>query len=482
MSDEILPPDLIPPLPPADEQKEDQPTTATTATNATDTQFLFPGGTKIEAPKTTSIHALLKGLVKHKASDLHVKAGRPPLYRINGKLLPAKLPSLTQEEVRRLAYSTMTQKQVREFEENLQIDFGYLVPGLARFRANVFMQKGTLAFVIRVVPLEVPVLTNLNLPKVIQDLSVKPRGLLLVTGATGSGKSTTLAAVVEHINRSRRSHIVTIEDPIEYIFEDKLSTISQREVGVDATSLAMALRGALRQDPDVIMVGEMRDFATIQTAITAAETGHLVVSTLHTNTAASSVDRIIDSFPADAKNQLRLQLASSLLGVISQRLVRRADGKGRVVACEILTRSPTVEKFILDNRIADLETAMENSNHYYQMQTMNQALERLVRDGVITKDEAVLNSDKKEDLLLKLSGMVGGSHAGVEAAELLEQAAESSTEGPSDGDNGDAEKEKRKHLSDIQLGSNFDDQNQMARTAPDLNNVKRPLPPKKRTA
>lgn len=474
MSDDNLPPELSPPTP--EEKEADE---ATNATNATDTSMLFPAGTKVEAPKTTSIHALLKGLVKHKASDLHVKAGRPPLYRINGKLLPAKLPSLTQEEVKRLAYSTMTSKQVREFEENLQIDFGYLVPGLARFRANVFMQKGTLAFVIRMVPLEVPVLTDLNLPKVIQDLALKPRGLLLVTGATGSGKSTTLAALVEHINRTRRSHIVTIEDPIEYIFEDKLSTISQREVGVDATTLSMALRGALRQDPDVIMVGEMRDFATIQTAITAAETGHLVVSTLHTNTAASSIDRIIDSFPADAKNQLRLQLAASLLGVISQRLIRRADGKGRVVACEILTRSPTVEKMILDNRIADLETAMENSNHYYQMQTMNQALERLVRDGVITKDEAVLNSDKREDFLLKLSGMVAGSQPGVEAAELLEQAAETSREGPSDGN---APQNVGEQVQDIQFGSNIDNLNDQVRTAPDLNQVKRPPPLKKRPA
>lgn len=371
-----------------------------------------------------SIHSLLKGLVKHKASDLHVKVGRPPLYRINGKLLPAKLPPLSGEDVKRLAYSTMTQKQIKEFEEGMQIDFGYLVPGLARFRANVFMQKGTPAFVIRVVPLEVPVLGSLNLPSIVGELALKPRGLLLVTGATGSGKSTTLAAMVEHINRSHRSHIVTIEDPIEYIFDDKMSTVSQREVGVDATSMQIALRGALRQDPDVIMVGEMRDFATIQTAITAAETGHLVVSTLHTNTAAQALDRIIDSFPTDAKNQLRLQLANSVLGIITQRLVRKADGTGRVVACEILAKSPTVEKCILENRIADLESVMESSNLYYKMQSMNQALEKLVRDGVITQEEGLLNSDKKEDLILKLSGMTTQGQGGVDAGELIEQAKE----------------------------------------------------------
>jgi twitching motility protein PilT len=375
--------------------------------------------------KVASIHSLLKGLVKHKASDLHVKVGRPPLYRINGKLLPAKLPALSGEDVKKLAYSTMTSKQIKEFEENMQIDFGYLVPGLARFRANVFMQKGTLAFVIRVVPLEVPLLSSLSLPGVIQELCLKPRGLLLVTGATGSGKSTTLAAMVEHINRNHRCHVVTIEDPIEYIFDDKMSTISQREVGVDALTMQVALRGALRQDPDVIMIGEMRDFNTIQTAITAAETGHLVVSTLHTNTATQALDRIIDSFPPEAKNQLRLQLANSLLGVITQRLVRRADGNGRVVACEILAKSPTVEKLILDNKIADIDSVLENSNLYYKMQSMNQALEKLIRDGVITQEEGLANSDKKEDLTLKLSGMVAQSQGGVDASELIEQARES---------------------------------------------------------
>lgn len=378
-----------------------------------------------EERKGASIHSLLKGLVKHKASDLHVKVGRPPLYRINGKLLPAKLPALSGEDVKRLAYSTMTQKQIKDFEEDLQIDFGYLVPGLARFRANVFMQKGTLAFVIRVVPLEVPVLTSLGLPQVVQELCLKPRGLLLVTGATGSGKSTSLAAMVEHINRNARAHIVTIEDPIEFIYEDKMSTVSQREVGVDALNLQTALRGALRQDPDVIMVGEMRDFATIQLAITAAETGHLVVSTLHTNTAAQALDRIIDSFPADAKNQLRLQLANSLLGVINQRLVRRADGNGRVIACEILSKSPTVEKLVLENRISDIEAAMESSNLYYKMQSMNQALEKLIRDGVITQEEGLANSDKKEDLTLKLSGMVQQSQGGVDASALMDQVKES---------------------------------------------------------
>ena len=374
------------------------------------------------AEKEVTIHSLLRGLVKHKASDLHVKIGRPPLYRINGKLLPAKLPPMTGELVKKLAYSTMTSKQVKEFEENMQIDFGYIVPGLARFRANVFMQKGSLAFVIRVVPLEVPNITSLGLPSVLQELSLKPRGLLLVTGATGSGKSTTLAAVVEHINRNQRCHIITIEDPIEYIYDDKMSTVSQREVGVDALNMQQALRGALRQDPDVIMIGEMRDYETMQTAISAAETGHLVVSTLHANNAAQTIDRILDSFPAAAKNQLRLQLAGSLLGIVTQRLVRRADGNGRIVVAEVLTKSPTIEKLIMDNRISEMEAVMESSNLYYKMQSMNQALERLVREGMITQEEALSHSDRKEDLMLKLSGMTGGSQN--DAADLMEQAKE----------------------------------------------------------
>ena len=401
--------------------------------NTGDAASLEGEGSVNEPPRSASIHSLLKGLVKHKASDLHVKVGRPPMYRINGKLLPAKLPPLSHEDVKNLAYNTMNQKQIKEFEEHMQIDFGYLVPGLARFRANVFMQKSTMAFVIRMVPLEIPLLDNLGLPPVVGELASKNRGLILVTGATGSGKSTTLAAMVELINRTQRCHVVTIEDPIEYIFDDKMSTISQREVGTDAVSMQAALRGALRQDPDVIMVGEMRDFQTIQTAITAAETGHLVMSTLHTNTAAQSIDRIIDSFPADAKNQLRLQLANSILAVVTQRLVRRADGKGRTVAVEILTRSPTVEKLILENRINDLDQVMESSNLYYKMQSMNQDLERLVREGAISREEALLNSDKKEDLELKLSGMVAGSQHGVDAGELLKQASEVTKIGIRDG-------------------------------------------------
>jgi len=360
-----------------------------------------------ESSPGSKIYSLLKGLIAHKASDLHLRAGRPPMYRLNGDIIPAKMPPFKAEEVKKIAYAAMTQNQIKEFEMNSQIDFGFVAPGLARFRANVFMQKSTVAMVIRSVPFQIPQLEVLGLPAIAGDLALRSRGLLLVTGSTGSGKSTTLAAMIDHINRNSRSHIVTIEDPIEFVYEDKNSTISQRELGTDATTMKQALKAALRQDPDVIMIGEMRDYETMSIAITAAETGHLVVSTLHTNTASQSIDRIIDSFPADAKNQVRLQLASSLLGVVTQRLVRKADGKGRAVACEILIRSPSVERLILDDKIADLEEAMESSNTYYHMQSMNQALEKLVRSGVITLNEALDNSDRKEDLHLKLSGMEG---------------------------------------------------------------------------
>lgn len=380
-----------------------------------------PAAPLAEPEGALTIHSLLRGLVKHKASDLHIKTGRPPLYRIQGKLVPTKLPNLTSEMVRSLAYSTMTSKQIVQFEAEMQIDFGYVVPGLARFRANVFMQKSSVGIVVRTVPLDVPVFESLGLPEVIKELAQKSRGLLLVTGSTGSGKSTTLAALVDFINRTARSHVITIEDPIEYLHEDKSSTITQREMGIDAPNMSLAMRAALRQDPDVIMIGEMRDYETMQIAITAAETGHLVMSTLHTNTAAQSIDRILDSFPGEAKNQVRMQLASSLVGVVTQRLVRKADGSGLIAACEVLTKSPTIERLIWENRLSEIESSMESSSLYYKMQTMNQALLNLVRSNVITAEEALRNSDHQEDLRLKLSGMVGGGQRGLQAGDFIGQ-------------------------------------------------------------
>lgn len=371
--------------------------------------------------KSLTIEALLRGLVKHKASDLHLKAGRPPLYRINGDLVPTKLPDLTLEVVKTLAYNMMTSKQRVEFERDLQIDFGYTIPGLSRFRVNVFFQRTSVSVVVRAVPLGVPSFESLQLPPVVKDLCMKDRGLLLVTGATGSGKSTTLAAAVDYINSNKRNHIITIEDPIEFVHHDRLSSVTQREIGADAATMAMALKSALRQDPDVIMVGELRDFETIQTAITASETGHLVLGTLHTNTAAKSLDRIIDSFPAEAKNQVRLQLATTLLAVVSQRLLPKASGEGQIVACEVLVKSPSVERLILENKVEEIERIIETSATYYKMQTMNQSLANLIRAGLVTLDEGLRYSDKPEDLRLKLSGMMGGGQRDVDATDLLNQ-------------------------------------------------------------
>ena len=371
--------------------------------------------------RTIKIEPLLKGLVTHKASDLHLKAGRPPLYRVNGELVPTKLPDLNSESVKSLSYGIMTSKQRADFERDSQIDFGYTLPGFARFRVNVFIQRNTVSLVVRVVPLGVPNFDSLKLPVIVKELALKDRGLLLVTGATGSGKSTTLAAAVDYINSNKRAHIVTIEDPIEFVHQDKLSSVSQREIGSDATSMGQALKAALRQDPDVIMVGELRDYDTIQTAITASETGHLVLGTLHTNTAAKSLDRIIDSFPPEAKNQVRLQLATSLLAVVSQRLIPRANGEGMVASCEILVKSPSVERLIIENKIDEIERMIETSATYYKMQTMNQSLADLVKTNSVTLDEALRYSDKPEDLRLKLSGMLGGGQRDADATDFIEQ-------------------------------------------------------------
>lgn len=362
-----------------------------------------------QATQTTSsirptIKYLLHALVKHGASDLHVKANRPPMYRINGKLVAAKMNDLTHEDVKAVLYSVLNDKQIRDFEKNLQVDGSFSIEGLGRFRVNVYMQRGTTAGVIRMIPLTIPSFDSLNLPPVLKELALKKRGLILVTGSTGSGKSTTMAAMINHINETRHSHIVTIEDPIEFVYRDQKSSVSQREIGVDANSMQDGLIGALRQDPDVITIGEMRNPETIETALTAAETGHLVLSTLHTNDARSTIDRIVDVFPAGAKNQVRIQLSACLLAIVSQKLVPRADGEGRIAVCEVLIKSPTIESLILNNEAEKINEAMATSTTYYKMQTFNQALEKLVMDGTITNEDAIYASNAPEDLKMRLSG------------------------------------------------------------------------------
>lgn len=326
------------------------------------------------------------------------------MYRINGKLVVAKMPDLDSETVKQVLYSILSQKMVRDFEKNLQVDCSFSIEGMGRFRANIYMQRGTVAGAVRMIPLSVPTLDSLGLPSVLKELVIKKRGLILITGSTGCGKSTTLAGMLSQINDHRHSHIVTIEDPIEFVHRDNKSTVSQREVGADAVDMHEALMGALRQDPDVIAIGEMRQPATIEVALTAAETGHLVLSTLHTNDARSSINRILDVFPENAKNQVRVQLSSSLLAIVSQKLVPRADGQGRVAVCEILIKSPTIENLILNNELDKIEDAMANSTTYYKMQTFNQALEKMVMAGTINNEDAIFASNSPDDLKMRLSG------------------------------------------------------------------------------
>jgi twitching motility protein PilT len=349
---------------------------------------------------------LVRALIKYKASDLHLKAGRPPMFRINGKLVAAKMPELTPEQAEKIIMSILSARQQTDLEKRRSLDLSFMVRDLGRFRCNVYFQRNTLAAAIRMVPLSVASLEELGIPLVLKELVQRPRGLLLITGPTGSGKSTTLASMIHYLNETSPIHVLALEDPIEYLHRDLKATISQREIGVDANSLREALYAGLRQDPDVIMIGELRDYETIQVALSAAETGHLVLATMHTNDARGTVDRILDVFPVDGKNQARIQLASTLVGVVCQQLVLRADGTGRVPACEVMVKSPIIESYILKNELEKIPDAIANSNNYYKMQTLNQALENLIRNGVISTEEGMKVSLNGGDLKLSLSGMV----------------------------------------------------------------------------
>jgi twitching motility protein PilT len=348
---------------------------------------------------------LIHALIKYNASDLHVRVGRPPLYRINGKIVATKMSELTQEQAEQIIFGILSDKQLVELQEKRQIDLSFRIKDYGRFRCNVFYQRGSISAAVRMIPLSVPSMDDLGIPDVLKELVLRPRGLILITGATGSGKSTTLAAAIQYINETSHVHVLCIEDPIEFVYRDIKATITQREVGSDTHSLQSGLFAGLRQDPDVMMIGEMRDYQMIQGALTAAETGHLVLSTLHTNDTKSTIGRILDVFPAESKNQVRLQLASSLVAVISQQLLVRADGSGRVAACEIMVMSPAIREYILKNEIEKIPEAIATSNNYYKMQTMNQALERLVKAKTVSLDVALQSSNNPDDLRLKLSGI-----------------------------------------------------------------------------
>ena len=344
---------------------------------------------------------LLKKMVEIEASDLHIKAMRPPLFRKDGALKPARTDPLEPDEIKETLHHILTAQHLKDLEINQSVDVGYSVRGVSRFRANIFVQRGSLGAVFRRVPIEAPTLDDWGLPDVLKKFAALNQGLILVTGPTGSGKSSTLAAIIRQINNSRPCHIITIEDPIEFLFFDQKAAITQREVGMDTPNFSQALRNAMRQDPDIIMVGEMRDPITIETAITAAETGHLVLSTLHTNSASQSIDRILDSFPSSQQKQVRMQLSLILQAIVSLKLLPLKKG-GRTSAVEICRNSPVISKMIVENRISDIDEEMAKSVAYYQMQTMNQSLLALIINGQITKETALNHSPNPEELDLQL--------------------------------------------------------------------------------
>ncbi|UCE88004.1 MAG: type IV pilus twitching motility protein PilT [Deltaproteobacteria bacterium] len=357
------------------------------------------------------LNEILKIALKGGASDIHLKSGLPPVFRVDGALVPLKnAERLLPEELKQISDRLMNDVQKSRYEGAHETDLAYGVPGLGRFRVNIFQQRGSVGIVFRVIPFSVKTIEQLLLPKVVEKIAMEQRGLILVTGTTGSGKSTTLAAMIDHINSNRTCHIMTIEDPIEFLLRDRRSIINQREIGVDTNSFADALRSALRQDPDTILVGEMRDFETIETAITAAETGHLVLSTLHTLDARETINRIISVFPPYQQKQIRLQLASILKAVISQRLVPRADGKGRVPALEVMVSTARVRECISDkDRTKELQDAIAKGFTTYGMQTFDQSLMHLVKNRYVTYEEALKHVSNADDFALRFRGVASAS-------------------------------------------------------------------------
>ena len=347
---------------------------------------------------TSELHIddLLKTAVDRDASDIHIKAGSPPLLRIYGELIPTDLPALSPDEAKRLSYSILTPQEREQFEKEWELDLGYDIEELARFRVNVMVQRSMVGSVFRIIPLHIQTIEELALPDVCRYFAERPRGLVLVTGPAGCGKSTTQAAMIDHVNNISPVHIVTVEDPIEFVHQPKVSLINQRELGRDTRSFANALKYVLRQDPDVILVGEMRDLETVQLAIRAAETGHLVLGTLHTTDAVQTVDRVIDIFPTHQQQQIRMQLSVNLLGVVSQILVRRADGRGRVAAFETLVAIPSVRNSIRERKTHQISSVIQTGQQH-GMLTLDQSLASLARSGVITVDEGLSKAKIRDE-------------------------------------------------------------------------------------
>jgi twitching motility protein PilT len=349
-----------------------------------------------------TIYDLLKVMIEKGASDLHITTGSPPRLRVDGKLIPLDHPPLTPVETKSLCYSILTDAQKHKFEENNELDLSFGVKGLSRFRGNVFMQRGAVAGAFRTIPFEIRTFQDLGLPEIVNDLVKRPRGLILVTGPTGSGKSTTLAAMVDRINSERYDHIITVEDPIEYLHGHKKCLINQREVNADTSSFKAALRYVLRQDPDVVLIGEMRDLETIEAALTVSETGHLTLATLHTNSAVQTINRIIDVFPPHQQEQIRVQLSFVLEGILSQQLIAKKSGKGRALAIELLVPNPAIRNLIREDKIHQIYSSMQTGQSRYGMQTMNQSLVELYTKGHISYEDAVGRSPVPEEIITML--------------------------------------------------------------------------------
>lgn len=384
------------------------------------------------------LNQILVEALSQEASDVHIKVGAPPIFRVNGVLKAwNKLKPFDQNDVSKMAFGLMNDWQKERFIKNREVDMGYEVYGLGRFRINVFQQRGKMRIALRIVPYQIKSLEALHLPPVLKNIALEQRGLVLVTGTTGSGKSTTLASMIDIVNNDRNCHIITIEDPIEFIHEDKKSIIDQREIGSDTGTFSSALRVALRQDPDVILVGEMRDFETIETALTAAETGHLVMSTLHTLNASETITRIISVFPPYHQKQVRLQLAGVLKGVISQRLVPRADGTGRVPGVEVLVSTARVRECIIEkDKTNEINDAIAKGVTTYGMQSFDQSLMFLLKEGLISFEEALKHCTNPDDFALRVKGILATSDTTWEGFEVLEKEKEAEKKlklgGPSD--------------------------------------------------
>ncbi len=347
---------------------------------------------------TPLIHQLLKTMVDQGASDLHITTGSPPQIRVNGRMVPLNMQSFMPNDTKQICYSILTDAQKRKFEEENELDLSFGVKGLARFRGNIYMQRGALAAAFRLIPYKILSFDELGLPPVVREISKKPRGLVLVTGPTGSGKSTTLAAIIDTINSERHEHIITIEDPIEYIHPHKKCLVNQREVGADTASFKKALKYILRQDPDVVLLGELRDLETIEAALTIAETGHLCFATLHTNSCVQTINRVVDVFPTNQQAQVRTQLSFVLEGVLSQTLIPRADGRGRALALEVMIPNIAIRALIRDDKVHQIYSQMQMGQEKFGMQTMNQALFMLYHKKLISLEDAVTRSSEPDEL------------------------------------------------------------------------------------